>query len=534
MSTKNIDIIRDKTFDDAMQLLNKYKKACIVRPTGFGKTGICTRFVNHYKKVIYLYPTYVITDAVMNFYYNWNVPEGADIPNVQFISYNALARMKEKDMKKLKNIDLIIADECHCLGAEGASVKIKELLKQLPNVHLLGATATPERMDLYDVVDDMFDNRVVFEYTLHDSFKDKNLQKPYYCFCSYGVADENDIIKQTRHEITRLNLDGDKEIEDLLRSRLIEISNLAKMDNIIRETCNKYAYDTNYMKFIIFFANYNHIHQKGNDVTSWFQNAYPNHKINTLTITSETKECINNLKKLSTLTYQDKTIDLIFCVDMMNMGYHVSNLTGIVMYRGTHSGNIYTQQLGRALNSGNSHAGIVFDVVDNIHRESIYSVLGRERNETTECRIKWKKLEKKAEKIGKDKLSDEEKKELKRLRKRFANENENRWWTNANKLEPEDLVATGHEATYRQLIAKTVAEPISMRCRQAYAHWKEQGGDDSTFTPAYVMSRQAPDAVPLSPFARCKNVSIAAVLNEIFGEDDYTDLIKQYETKSTS
>lgn len=60
---------------------------------------------------------------------------------------------------------------------------------------------------------------------------------------------------------------------------------------------------------------------------------------------------------------------------MMNMGYHVDDLTGIIMYRGTKSGTVYIQQLGRILSSGASNAGIVIDVVDNIHQHSVYRVL---------------------------------------------------------------------------------------------------------------------------------------------------------------
>ena len=43
-----IDDLRDKTYKEAVDLLEKYGKGCIVRPTGFGKTGILTRLINDY------------------------------------------------------------------------------------------------------------------------------------------------------------------------------------------------------------------------------------------------------------------------------------------------------------------------------------------------------------------------------------------------------------------------------------------------------------------------------------------------------
>ena len=77
------------------------------------------------------------------------------------------------------------------------------------------------------------------------------------------------------------------------------------------------------------------------------------------------------------------------------------------------------------------------------------------------------------------------------------------------------MIATGHEATYRELIAKTVAEPVSMRCRQAWKRWLEKGGSDNPFTREHILEQKAPKSVPLSPFCELKNVSINAVLKEM-------------------
>ena len=77
------------------------------------------------------------------------------------------------------------------------------------------------------------------------------------------------------------------------------------------------------------------------------------------------------------------------------------------------------------------------------------------------------------------------------------------------------LVADVYEATYREIIAKTIAEVISMRCRQAWARWIEKGGDASVMTREYILGQIAPQAVPLPPFCKLKNVSVNAVLDEM-------------------
>ena len=189
------------------------------------------------------------------------------------------------------------------------------------------------------------------------------------------------------------------------------------------------------------------------------------------------------------------------------MGYHVNNLSGIGMYRGTSSGIIFAQQLGRVLSSGSSKPAVVFDFVDNIHRESMYQVLGKMPKRVIINRERREELLEK-QKLGI--LTEVEEKELSNMYNSV-----NRWWTHANDLQPEDLIATGHEASYRQLIAKVVAEPISMRCRQAWARWKEQGGDDSIMTREAILAQLPPEFVPLEPYCRLKNVTINQVLKEM-------------------
>ena len=77
-------------------------------------------------------------------------------------------------------------------------------------------------------------------------------------------------------------------------------------------------------------------------------------------------------------------------------------------------------------------------------------------------------------------------------------------------------IPTAHnECKNKELIAKTVAEPISMRCRQAWNRWIEKGGDPSIMTKDYILGQKAPEAVPLGPFCKLKNVTINAVLDEM-------------------
>ena len=526
---KKIDRLRQETYDEAMQLLKKYRKCAIIRPTGFGKTGILTKVIKSgdFKKILYLYPTEVIKNTVLGFYYKNRKNRPDTIDNVIFMTYMKLTNLSELDMKALKGIDLIICDECHRLGAAETMEGMRDLIEANPKAKLLGATATPERMDMIDEIAMFFDDRVTSRYTLHDAFTDGILRRPYYCFCAYGESSPKrlaEIKKDAMLQVESLAASDRPYATELLKGRMVEIAKLSRMDNVIKSTLEEVHTDTSYQKYIVFFSDFGHMRSASRRVKNWFKKAYPGYTINELTITSETEEFRQNVNQLDALTHKENMIDLIYSCEMLNMGYHVSDLTGILMYRSTYSNIIYSQQLGRALSTGDAMPKVVFDIVDNIHRKSVYAILG-ERCSATQT-LTEDEMTEYIELVNRtlDKTPDgkpipltvEETNRLIELRKMMKQYKDNELGKiNNNILYPEDLIVTGYEATYRELISKTVAEPISMRCRQAWSRWVEKGGDDSIRTREYILGQQAPEAVPLSPFCRLKNVSVNAVLDEM-------------------
>jgi superfamily II DNA or RNA helicase len=267
------------------------------------------------------------------------------------------------------------------------------------------------------------------------------------------------------------------------------------MPNIIRTVCDEYAVTTSYMKFIAFFRNIQHMNESLDQVVDWYKQAYPNHTVSVLKISSQNNTEKNNVEKLNDLKPVDNHIDIIACIDMINMGYHVDNLAGIVMYRGTKSNTIFVQQLGRALSAGANNSAIVFDVVDNLHRKAIYELrasLVSKRTKTAKSKRRAKstfyKLDEDTLKIvavdskGKKTpsmyhidddtgLIYDNKGNLSTL---VWDSSTNEVYDNGadtdkdiNVITKECLNAVGHMATYRELIAKAVAEPMTQRCKFA-------------------------------------------------------------------
>lgn len=540
-----IEELRYQTYLEAKESLEVYGKVCIVRPTGFGKTGILTKLIKDHimcatgseVRVLFLYPSDPVLDAVLEFYYDTKNYKYRGINNAECITYKKLIRMSETEMKKYSKVTLIVTDECHLTGAKETSVALTRLLKVLPNALLVGATATPVRMDEFDEVSYFYDNRVVSPYSLSDAFNDGVIKRPYYCYCSYAIKNDiEDIKRNTLKKLKNINPDERKEVMKKLEPKFIEMAKISKMDKVLKTTLDTYAPDLNYMKGIFFFKNNSHLKEAKPQVVSWFRKAYPDYTIRTLTVSTETAETSNNRFKLNSMSRQDKTIDIICAINILNLGYHINDLTFIGMFRGTKSATLFSQQLGRALSSGAVNSCIVFDLVDNLHSKALTQALDRKNDGDIKDKARYLELIEKMLNLsgGKDDvsvLSPEEQEEFVILRNMFESPKTPGIGSisTVNKIYREDLIATSYQATIEEMIDKIVNEPKDIICKQVYKMWKEYGGDDSGGTPEYILSTCLnKGSVPITPFCALKGVSLEEVLSVMFGRRDYKDMVGKH------
>ncbi len=516
------------------QCLSDYGKCAFIRPTGWGKTWTTASFVDDYKKILYLYPSKAIRNTFLYAYYTLKLQAvQEEIPNVILMTYSKLRRLTRDNFKQLKDIDLIIADECDILGAPETMRAMFDLLSYAKNAKLLGATATPERQDMIDEIAVFFDDHLISDYTLRNALEDNIIKKPHYVTCCYDdTAKEilEKFKKKSAMEVDKMAHINDKqEIGAYFAARQLECSNILSMEKTIPSELANAGLDTAYQKYIVFFPSFKMIRKQSRMVRNWFEKAFPNHNIRELTITSESRETHKNVDLLDKLVPEDGVIHLIYTCNMMNMGYHVNTLTGIIMFRGTSSSHIFIQQLGRVLSTGSIRPGIVFDVMGNIHRPAIYQMCWEKKvfpgavttdgdtltdNEIKEYKTLVDKTMRKDENNRPIPLTNKERNRLIKLKRKI-----NKIQTPGNGIAPvfsaEDFEVSSREATVRELIAKSVAEPISMRCRQAWSRWLEKGGDDSIMTKEFILSQKAPEKTPLPPFCRLKHVSVEAVLDEM-------------------
>lgn len=267
---------RSETLLDLQSKLDKYGKCALVRCTGFGKTWMLTSILRQYKKVLYLYPADVIKSTVVDrhnqvelgvAYSKENNYSEDSVKNTTFLSYCGLVKLTDADFRDM-NYDLVIFDECHRLGALKTKVCVNKLFRYLPDAKYIGATATPERGDSFDVIDRFFDNICVNKYTLHDAIQDCIIKKPYYIFCRTDI--ESDLRSSVKE--SGISVD-DTSINEIIQKRIIEAGNLFNMDNIIKDTLKEYKPNCTYFKFIVFYPTLESISEKSGEVEGWFKKA---------------------------------------------------------------------------------------------------------------------------------------------------------------------------------------------------------------------------------------------------------------------
>lgn len=488
---QNLYIQQKKTLDDLRQKLQNHKKCAVLRPPGFGKTWLLTELAQEFPSVLYIYPSAVVRDTVITRYHQlyddtidqetMETKAGMEhIPGCTLMTYTKLAKLSQTDLTDM-GYDLIIFDEMQRMGGRLARISIEHMFANNPDSLFVGATATPNRMDGFDAVSVFFSDIMTYPYTMHDAIQDDILKRPYYCDLTYDM--EADLTEQC---LTAGEDPNDPEVKAVLSIWLIELSRLFGVPAVIRKTCDLYAADTNYMKFIIFFASISHMDKKLPEVQGWFREAYPEHEQRILRISSKTWEETENTKKLSTLVRKDRTIDLIGCVDMLNLGYHVNDQTGIFMYRGTYSSGIFGQQMGHAMSAGARNSGIVFDLVDNLHRKAIYDMNLMYGVKSDTRRNTHYLMSKNGTVLFHDADGNQMRTQYSmgkdmciydmhgnRASLEYDETDHSVWDTgdasekNITRITPESIYVTGHMASYREVMAKIVAEPMSQRCRNA-------------------------------------------------------------------
>ena len=366
----------EETYEKIQEGFKRSKKVAVIHPTGTGKSYLALKLLedNKEKKAIYLAPSNSILHNVKRNIFESEM-DMSDFPNLERITYQKLMKLSDEEIEKL-GADIVILDEFHHCGAPEWGGGVDRLLGKNPNAQVLGLSATPIRYFDYsrDMAEELFGDNIASEMSLEEAINSGILQKARYVSALYEFDDE----------LGRMQKDIDK-IRDPEKKKQAQamFDNLAKQVDENTENLPEMLAEqmkAKNGKYIVFCKNIEDMQEKIKQVQSMFGKVNPN--ITTYSVSSKLHDNESTLKRFERDNDED-TLKLMFAVDMLNEGYHIKDLDGVIMMRPTYSPTIYAQQLGRALTVKNEDGKepLVIDLVNNLDSieiiEDLYERLGQ-------------------------------------------------------------------------------------------------------------------------------------------------------------
>ena len=365
-----------KAYKSALAMMQRYGKAAIVHPTGTGKSYIAFKLIEDHPEaaILWLSPSEYIFKTQLDSLKKQN----ADLllANVSFYTYAKLMCCTEEQLAEIaaQQPSYIILDEFHRVGAECWGQGVENLLALCLDAKLLGLTATNVRYlnNNRDMAAELFEGHIASEMTLGEAIVRGILPAPKYVTTVYRYQNE---LARYQQRVNNLHSVGIQDINqkylDALRRALEQADGL---DKVFQRHITKPD-----GKYLVFCANKEHMDEMQAHVPEWFGEIATNgvHVYKAYSSDPATSYEFEEFKADSS-----SALKLLFCIDMLNEGVHVDEISGVILFRPTISPIIYKQQIGRALTAGDSATPLILDIVNNF--EGLCSISGL-HNEMTQA-----------------------------------------------------------------------------------------------------------------------------------------------------
>jgi superfamily II DNA or RNA helicase/HKD family nuclease len=235
--------------------------------------------------------------------------------------------------------DVVVMDEFHHAAAQ----TYRALIDRLTPRELLGLTATPERADGVNVRDAFFDGRIASELRLWDALG-AELLCPFHYF---GIADGTDLSRLS----WKRGAYDDGELTNLFTG------NDARTRLILRQVRDK-VHDSASMRALGFCVTIEH--------ATYMAAAFNAAGISASAVTSSDRP---EQRDAALSALRDKTVNVLFTVDLFNEGLDIPDVDTILFLRPTESATVFLQQLGRGLRRTADKAVLtVLDFVGHQHQ----------------------------------------------------------------------------------------------------------------------------------------------------------------------
>lgn len=357
-------------YESAVSMLRESGKAAVIHPTGTGKSFIGFKLCedNADKTVCWLSPSeYVYRTQCENLK---QASAGGSLPqNIYFCTYSRLILMSEAELEAIRP-DYIILDEFHRAGAEVWGKGVARLTRSFPDAPILGLSATNIRYldNQRDMAEELFEGNIASELTLGEAIARGILAAPRYVTSIYSFQKELEKyerrIQCARNKAVR---DEAEQYLEVLRRALDKADGLDVIfDRHMRERRGKY---------IVFCANVEAMRNCMEKVPDWFSRVDPHPHV--YSVYADDHGAAVSFEQFKE-DGDEAHLKLLFCINALNEGVHVPDVSGVILFRPTVSPIIYKQQIGRALSVSRRKEPVIFDIVNNFENLCSIGVIEKE------------------------------------------------------------------------------------------------------------------------------------------------------------
>lgn len=327
------------------------KKIAVSHATGTGKTYLIAKLFEDYSndKKLVLVPSTYISDQIQALFEKYH------IQNVDIMRYQKLIKMSDEDITSM-DYSVIALDEYHHDTSKVWGEKVRKLIDTHPEAIIFGTSATPIRTDGVNAIDELFEGNCVSDLHLSESIAKKIVPLPKYVGALYTLDDELEKLRKKVENATNTK-EEKQEFYKKINTMRSQIEKSYGMPIIL----NKHIKNQE-GKYIIFCKKKKHLREIKDTVIGWFETAgFKN--INAYEVYSDYEN-----KDAEYKAFCDDTNDnlkLLFCVNMLNEGLHLENISGVLLLRPTKSMIVFLQQIGRAIEANNVNTPVIIDAVNN-------------------------------------------------------------------------------------------------------------------------------------------------------------------------
>ena len=382
----------EETSNKVFDAFNKdEKRVAIVQATGTGKSYVALNLLLKYKdkKALYIVPSNAIIEHLKEIISKNNLSIEKDFPNLEFRTYQSLINLSKEELSKL-NVDLLVTDELHHLGAPVWGKRINDIVETHPDMLLFGMTAytVRDRATSYERdmtnpdTDELFSGKVVSYYDLCDAMIDGVLPKPIYKSAYINLESFAEELEKYLDD-PKLSKKDYLECKKLIEDTKRQITKAPGIKEMVRKNIKPNG------KYIYFCPplseeNKNDIDTIMNEVREWFSD----YDVEFYKTTSKNQE---QGKQNRDAFYNDLDLDgnstkhklrIMFAINQYNEGVHAPGVDGVILGRSTSSDIVFFEQIGRAL-SVKENTKEKYENYQNLSRSELLEVAQKQNTQVT-------------------------------------------------------------------------------------------------------------------------------------------------------